>query len=143
MSDASRSPSLSGHLKVGEVADACDVTTDAVRFYEEEGLLSEPPRFKSSGYRAYPPETVEQVRFIQNAQDLGFTLGEVGELLELRATDEASCGEVREVAEQKAREVRRRIDELQRVLEGLESLAELCPGDVPSDRCPFLNVLAD
>jgi MerR family mercuric resistance operon transcriptional regulator len=135
--------SLSNHLKVGEVAEACEVTADTIRFYEDKGLIPDPPRFESSGYRAYPPKTVERVQFIQNAQDLGFTLGEIRELLDLRATDEASCDEVRQVAETKAAEVRQRIEELQRMLEGLESLANLCPGDVPSDRCPFLNVLAD
>ncbi|MFB6352443.1 MAG: heavy metal-responsive transcriptional regulator, partial [Bradymonadaceae bacterium] len=143
MTKANPSNSLSEHLKVGEVADACDVSADTIRFYEDKGLIPEPPRFESSGYRAYPPETIERVQFIQNAQDLGFTLEEVGELLDLRATDEASCSEVRQVAERKAEDVRRRIARLEEILEGLESLTSLCPGDVPSDRCPFLNVLAN
>ena len=142
MSDSRSSQSLSDHLKVGEVAGACGVTADTIRFYEDKGLIPEPPRFDSSGYRAYPPTIIERVHFIQNAQDLGFTLGEVRELLELRTTDEASCSEVRHVAERKAEEVRQRIARLEDMLEGLESLTSLCPGDVPSDRCPFLNVLA-
>jgi DNA-binding transcriptional MerR regulator len=142
MSDSRSSKSLSDHLKVGEVADACGVTADTIRFYEDKGLIPEPPRFDSSGYRAYPPTIIERVHFIQNAKNLGFTLGEAGELLDLRATDEASCSEVREVADRKAKDVRDRIARLEEILEGLESLTSLCPGDVPSDRCPFLNVLA-
>jgi len=142
MTRESGGPDLADHLRVGEVADRCEVTADTIRFYEQEGLLDEPPRFESSGYRAYPPSTVERVRVIQNAQDLGFSLGEIGELLELRASGDASCAEVREVARDKAREVRARIERLERILEGLETLTDLCPGDVPSDRCPFLKVLA-
>lgn len=143
MTSSDTTESLSDHLQVGEVAEACGVTADTIRFYEEKGLIEEPPRFESSGYRAYPPETVERVELIQNAQDVGFSLSEIAELLSLRADDAASCAEVREVAEQKADEVRARIKELERVLEGLESLTDLCPGDIPSDRCPFLKVLAD
>jgi MerR family mercuric resistance operon transcriptional regulator len=106
-------------------------------------LIPEPPRYESSGYRAYPPETIERVQFIQNAKDLGFTLEEVRELLELKATDEASCSQIQDVAEQKADQIRSRINKLQRMLEGLESLTNICPGDVPSSRCPFINLLAD
>lgn len=140
MAQSSSSP-LDKHLRVGEVAERCGVTSDTVRFYEDRGLIAEPPRFESSGYRAYPSETVERVELIQNAQDLGFSLDETKKLLELRADDEASCEEVRRVAEQKAEDVRAKIERLEAMLQGLEALTELCPGDVPSDECPFLEVL--
>jgi len=55
------------HLTVGEVAVRCNVSTDTVRYYEKRGLVPEPPRFESSGYRAYPPETVQRVGFVQQA----------------------------------------------------------------------------
>lgn len=142
MSPRGTDASLEDHLRVGELADRCDVTPDTVRFYEERALVPEPPRFESSGYRAYPPETVERIEFIQNAKEIGFALAEIEELLVLRADDEASCAEVEEIAERKANEVRERIAKLEEILEGLESLKSLCPGDVPADRCPFLKVLA-
>ena len=138
-----RSNSLSNHLRVGEVADACDVTSDTIRFYEQEGLIPEPPRFGSSGYRAYPPKVIKRVEFIQNAKDLGFSLDEISELLALRADDSASCARIREVAEQKATELREQIDELEQLAEGLESMTEICPGDVPSNECPFIDMLVE
>lgn len=130
-----------GRLTVGEVAERCGVSTDTVRYYEKRGLVPEPPRFESSGYRAYPPETVARVQFIQQAQELGFTLAEIEELLELRANDVASCAQVRDVARAKIDQVRSQIETLQQVLRGLEDLAELCPGDVPADKCPIIEVL--
>lgn len=128
-------------LTVGEVAGRCGVSTDTVRYYEKRGLVPEPPRFESSGYRAYPAETVERVRFIQQAQELGFTLAEIEELLALRADDEASCAQVRAVSRAKIAQVRARIAELKRILRGLEDLTGICPGDVPADRCPLIEVL--
>jgi MerR family mercuric resistance operon transcriptional regulator len=132
---------LDEHMKIGEVAQRCEGSTDTLRYYEERGLVAEPPRFESSGYRAYPPETVERVQFIQSAQELGFTLAEIQELLELRATDEASCAQVRELAQTKIEKVRTQIDTLRRVLRGLEDLTQICPGDIPADRCPIIEVL--
>lgn len=128
-------------LTVGEVAERCEVSPDTVRYYEKRGLVPKPPRFESSGYRAYPPETVERVRFVQQAQDLGFTLAEIEDLLKLRADDEASCAQVRDVARAKIDQVRSQIEKLQQVLRGLEDLAEICPGDVPADKCPIIEAL--
>lgn len=128
-------------LKVGEVAERCAVSTDTVRYYEKRALIPEPPRFESSGYRAYSLETVERIKFIQQAQDLGFTLAEIKELLALRADDEASCAQVREVAHAKIEQVRKKIAELEEVLAGLEDLASICPGDIPANKCPIIEVL--
>ena len=63
-------------LTIGQVAREAHVGIDTVRFYEREGLIEEPPR-RPSGYRQYPPETVQRVRFIRRAKDLGFTLTEI------------------------------------------------------------------
>ena len=128
-------------MQIGEVASKCGVSADTLRYYEKRGLISEPPRFESSGYRAFPPDIVERVRFIRHAQDLGFTLSEIAELLELRADDDASCAQVRDAARTKIERVRSKIERLERVLQGLQDLAEICPGDVPADRCPIFEVL--
>ncbi|MGM0558920.1 MAG: heavy metal-responsive transcriptional regulator [Myxococcota bacterium] len=133
---------MDAHLTIGEVAEQCDVTRDTLRYYEKRGLVTAPPRFESSGYRAYPPDTIEHVRFIKQAQELGFTLAEIGRLLELRADSTASCDEVREVAEAKIAEIRQKIGRLEQLLDGLEELTEICPGDVPADRCPIVDVLS-
>ena len=141
MNGASRE-NFEHHLKVGEVAESCEVSIDTVRFDEARGLIPEPPRVESSGYRAYTPETIERIQCIQNAKDRGFSLDEVRRLLTLRANDEASCDEVRAIARAKADEVRNRIERLERMLEGLESLTKLCAGDLPGSQCPFLEVLS-
>ena len=132
---------MTKRLKIGEVAQRCEVSTDTLRYYEKRGLIEEPERFESSGYRAFSPEVIERIAFIDRAQQLGFTLGEIKELLALRADDEASCAEIRELAESKARQIRQQITELREILEGLEDLAELCPGDVPAGRCPLVEIL--
>ncbi|GAB4287220.1 MAG: hypothetical protein Kow0092_40310 [Deferrisomatales bacterium] len=81
-------------LTIGRVAEAAGVGVETVRFYERKGLIEQPekPMF---GRRTYPPETVGRIRFIRRAKDLGFTLREIAELLELRVDPGKSCAEVR------------------------------------------------
>lgn len=67
---------------IGQVAKQVGIGVETVRFYERQGLIEDPPR-TSLGYRQYPPDTVERLRFIRRAKDLGFSLGEIGELLGL------------------------------------------------------------
>ena len=81
-------------LTIGEVAKAADIGVETVRFYEREGLIAEPPR-RQSGYRQYPPDTIRRLRFIRRAKDLGFTLKEIGELLDLHVDPTRSCADVR------------------------------------------------
>ena len=128
-------------LMVGEVAEACEVSRDAVRYWEERGLIPEPPR-DESGYRAYPPETIRRVRAIVRAKELGFTLDDIRRLFEGRDRGEA-CEDLGEIAEARIREFRDRIAELERKIEGLESLAEACPGDLPARGCPVMEMFAE
>ena len=64
-------------MRIGELAQACDVSRDTLRFYEERGLIT--ARRSANGYRDYPPEMVQLVLYIKTAQRLGFTLGEISE----------------------------------------------------------------
>jgi DNA-binding transcriptional MerR regulator len=64
-------------LSIGDLAAATGVSRDGLRFYEARGLIR--ARRRSNGYRAYPPETVELVHYVRTAQQLGFTLAEIGE----------------------------------------------------------------
>ena len=72
-------------LRVGEVAALAGVHRETLRYYERRGLIPAPPR-RASGYRAYPPVTIERVRLIKWAQGLGFTLREIGELSRIPLT---------------------------------------------------------
>ena len=67
-------------MTIGQIARAADVGVETVRFYEREGLIAEPPR-RMSGYRQFPPETVDQLRFIKRAKALGFALKELARAL--------------------------------------------------------------
>jgi MerR family mercuric resistance operon transcriptional regulator len=81
-------------LTVGEVAKQANVCIETLRYYERQGLIAPPPR-SVSNYRLYPEETVRRVQFIKRAQELGFSLREIAELLALRATPDTPCADIR------------------------------------------------
>ena len=127
-------------LSIGQVAHRAGVGVETVRFYEREGLLEEPPR-RASGYRQYSEEVVTRLRFIKRAQQLGFSLKEIGELLLLRVDAQTSCEEVKGHTEAKIAEVERKLVELQRVRQALLQVHSLCTGQGPTGRCPMLDAL--
>jgi MerR family copper efflux transcriptional regulator len=129
-------------LSIGQVARRAGVGVETVRFYEREGLLQEPAR-RASGYRQYPEEVVKHIRFIKRAQQLGFSLKEIGELLTLRVDGHSSCEQVKERAVAKLAEVERKIVELQRMRAALLHVASLCAGEGPRSHCPLLDVLLE
>lgn len=129
-------------LTIGEVAERCDVSRDAIRYWEERGLIPDPPRDDSSGYRAYPPDLVRRVHAIVRAKELGFSLEEIRRLFDRRDRGE-TCEELGKIARQRIEEFRREIERLERKIEGLEALAEACPGDLPATDCPVTEVLSE
>jgi MerR family copper efflux transcriptional regulator len=80
-------------LSIGELASAAGVGIDTVRFYERKGLLAEPARSRA-GYRCYDGAAVERLVWIRRAKALGFTLGEIAELLGPTALDDPSAHEM-------------------------------------------------
>src|SRR2546422_2080942 len=98
-------------FKIGEVAAKAGVNIQTLRYYERRGILQEPVR-RPSGYREYQPETVQVVRFIKRAQELGFTLAEIEELLRLRHDRTATCAEVRRAATVKIEDIDRKLKSL-------------------------------
>jgi MerR family mercuric resistance operon transcriptional regulator len=127
-------------LTIGEVAKAAEVGIETVRFYEREGLIAEPPR-RQSGYRQYPPDTVRRLRFIRRAKDLGFTLKEIGELLDLRVDPTTSCADVRAIAKAKMADVEGKMLDLARIQAALTDLVRTCRGKGPTSECPILDAL--
>lgn len=127
-------------LSIGQVARQAGVGVETVRFYEREGLLEEPAR-RASGYRQYSQDAVDQIRFIKRAQQLGFSLKEIAELLALRVDAETSCDQVKERAAAKLAEVERKMVELQHMRQALLQVASLCEEEGPSSRCPMLDAL--
>lgn len=127
-------------LTIGKLASAAGVGVETIRFYEREGLLPKPPR-KRSGYRQYPPMAVARVLFIRRAKELGFTLKEITELLELRVDPDKSCADVRNLAKTKIGAVNEKIADLERIKAALEKLARACRGKGPTSECPILEAI--
>jgi len=127
-------------LKIGELAKQATVNLQTIRYYERRGLLPRPPRTVSN-YRVYPREAVVRVRFIKRAQELGFTLKEIKELLSLRAAPRARCADVRERAEIKVRDIDDKVRTLQSMRKALHKLIGECSGNGPVSRCPILEAL--
>lgn len=127
-------------LKVGEVAAQAGVNLQTIHYYERRGLLPRPPR-TASNYRAYPVDTVLRVRFVKQAQQLGFTLKEIKELLSLRAAPRTRCADVRERAEVKVRDIEDKIRNLESMRETLTKLIGECSGNGPVTACPILDAM--
>lgn len=127
-------------LSIGQVAKRTGITVEAVRFYEKQGLITAPQR-TPAGYRQYPSETVNQVRFIQRAKDVGFTLKDIADLLALRQEPGTSCADIKLRATQKIEEVEQKMRDLERIRDALARLAMKCRGRGPLSTCPILEEL--
>jgi len=125
-------------LKIGEVAKRTGLSHDALRFYEERGIL--PPAQRTEGkFRMFPPNTLERLEFVQRAKALGFSLDQIQQLLDLRQSSSSDSHKVVELVEDQLREVDRRIAELNHLRQALVRLADSCDGTHPTSRCPILQ----
>ena len=127
-------------LTIGQLAQRAGVGVETIRFYEREGLISEPPR-RPSGYRDYPLETVARIVFIRRAKGLGFTLKEINELLELRVRPRRNCSQVKRSAEAKIADIDGKIASLRRMRRALGGLTKACEERTPTTECPILASL--
>jgi MerR family mercuric resistance operon transcriptional regulator len=127
-------------MTIGQVARQAGVGVETIRFYEREGLIVEPAR-RPSGYRQYPPDAVRRIRFVRHAKDLGFTLKEIRELLELRVRPDSRCADVRARVKQKIEDVEARLASLARMKAALLRLSGRCRGRGPTSECPILEEL--
>ncbi|HEX6965041.1 MAG TPA: MerR family transcriptional regulator [Gemmatimonadaceae bacterium] len=128
-------------MTIGELARRAGVNVQTVRYYERRGLLAEPHR-TPSGYRQYSDATLDRLRFIKRAQELGFTLSEIHELLVLRLDPRTTAAQVKARAEAKIDDVERRIHDLQHIKHALTHLAGRCHGGRgPVGECPLLEAM--
>lgn len=127
-------------LNRSQLAEAAMVNIETLRYYERRGLIPAPPR-SAANYRRYPERTINRVRFVKHAQDLGFSLEEIKELLSLRATRGAKSGEVKKRTEAKIVEVCNRIRGLERIRAALRHLASQCSGEGPIEECTILHAI--
>ena len=129
-------------MTIGKAARLAGVGVETVRFYERRGLIDQPPRPANGGFRVYPEQTVECIRFIRQAQELGFSLAEIAELLALRADPSADCADVRDHAEAKLDEVDRKIAGLEHLRQALARIIAACPGQGALQACTIMDALA-
>ena len=128
-------------MRIGELASQADVNVETVRFYERKGLIEQPLKPANGGYRSYSQCAVERIRFIRSAQNLGFSLNEIAELLALEASQNSQCEAVRGRAKRKREQVQGKIAELQRISNALDALIGACPGKGPLKNCSILDAL--
>lgn len=119
-------------ITIGKLAEMSGVGVETVRFYQRKELLREP---KSDGaVRTYNEEDAQRIMFIKRAQDLGFTLSEVKELLELNTKPRMTCGTVKTKTEAKIQEIETKIADLSRMKASLKKLASACDASQDSIR---------
>ncbi len=127
-------------LTIGELAERAKVNIETLRYYERRGLVPKPRR-SVSNYRLYPEETVRRILFIKRAQELGFSLKEIKQLLSLRASPRARCGDIRKRATDKIQDVEQKIKTLRAMKKALSKLVSECSGKGPITDCPILESL--
>ncbi len=128
-------------MTISKAARKAGVGIETVRFYERRGLIEQPPKPRDAGFRVYPEETVRRIRFIREAQELGFSLSEIDELLSLRADPSTDAGAVRARAEAKLHQVNEKIAQLDRIRTALDRLIAACPGSGALRCCTIMEAL--
>ena len=125
-------------MTIGRVAKRAGVGVETIRFYERKGLIVQPPR-RNSGFRYYSNTDVVRVRFIQKGKELGFSLKEIADLLSLEGNPQATCGDVKQRAEEKVRTIEERVRDLQKMKRSLVRLTAACSRGGSIEDCPILD----
>ncbi|GAB2934033.1 Zn(2+)-responsive transcriptional regulator [Hafnia psychrotolerans] len=131
-------------FKIGELARLANVSSDTIRYYEKQGMMSSTVR-NGSGYRQYDDSDLQRLRFIRYAKSTGFTLEAIKELLSIRI-DPAhhTCQESKSIVEERLAEVELKLQELMRMRESLRRLSKACCGSAHSSvSCSILEALED
>ena len=126
-------------LTIGRLADEAGVNVETIRYYQRRGLMQEPDK-PIHGHRRYASDAVKRVRFIKRAQVLGFTLDEIGSLLELDAA--RACAETRELASHKLEVIETKLSDLTAMRKALATLLRQCDAGAMKGNCPIIHALA-
>ncbi|MFK5913034.1 MAG: MerR family DNA-binding protein [Woeseiaceae bacterium] len=124
-------------LTIGILAKTAGVNLETIRYYQRIKLIQE-PRKPSQGYRVYPEECLTRIKFIKRAQQLGFSLKEIDELLQL---GNAKCDDVRLRAEQKRNQIDKQIKDLRKLRSTLSELIESCHTNKKPASCAIVETL--
>ena len=125
-------------MTIAAVADAAEVGVETVRYYERRNLIAQPTR-KVGAYRRYDAGHVARIRFIKRAQELGFTLEEIEDLLKLEdGTDRRT---IRTVAAKRLEQIRQRIADLKRMERTLAHVLHECEAESGRPQCPIIEAM--
>jgi MerR family transcriptional regulator, copper efflux regulator len=127
-------------MKIGELAGSAGVGVETIRYYERRGLLQEPDRTRA-GYRDFAEHDVLRMRFILRCKELGFSLSEIRDLLELRVAPGSTAHDVRRRAEDKVAAVERKIADLQRIRTALGQLIGSCNAQGRPEECALMHAI--
>lgn len=127
-------------MNISDVAKKTGLTSKAIRFYEQKGLVT-PPLRGENGYRSYNQQHLKELTLLRQARQVGFNLEECGELVNLFNDPARHSADVKARTLQKVAEIERHISELQAMRTQLLTLAEACPGDEGAD-CPIMDNLS-
>ncbi len=127
-------------LTIGKLARVAGVGVETVRFYERKGLIARPQR-PWRGFRHYSGDAVRRIRFIRQAQALGFSLAEIDQLLDLRTDPASDCSAVKARASAKLDDVRGKIDRLRQIEGALEQVIAACPGRGSLGACSIIEAM--
>src|SRR3954469_3631057 len=124
-------------MTIGQLAKAAGVGVETIRYYQRRGLVVVPER-ASGAPRRYPEEMLLLLAFIRRGQEMGFTLEEISQLMQVRVTD---CRVGQGFAEAKHAELGKRIEALVQMRERLHACIEQCAVTPPGELCPFISIL--
>ena len=122
---------------IGQLAKAAGINVETIRYYERRGLILQPEK-PAEGFRSYPEDTFNRIRFIKRAQELGFSLDEVEILLNI---DEGQCHDVQEIAAQKLVMIRQKMADLELLANSLDDWMQRCQSTPDNQPCPLIHAL--
>ena len=126
-------------MRISDVAKKAGVGVETIRFYERKNLIEQPRKPVNGGFRSYPDAAVSRIKFVLKAQNLGFSLKEIRDLLSLRTEPSTDCAEIRELAARKRHEVTAKIVQLNRIRDALEAVIASCPGGGSIRACSIIE----
>lgn len=126
------------NMSIGALSKESGVGIETIRYYERMGLLT-PQARKASGYRVFNRDSFKTLRFLKHAQELGFSLAEIKDLLKLRANKESRCEDVQTRASKHLQDVDEKIKKLESIHMVLSKLIRQCRSKKTSDSCPILD----
>ncbi|SEK56247.1 transcriptional regulator, MerR family [Colwellia chukchiensis] len=122
---------------ISKVAKEIGINIETIRFYERKGLIEQPIK-PIQGYRHYPDETINRIRFIRRSQELGFTLNEIEGLLSL---NDSPCNKVQELAQKKLIAVQKKQNDLLLLEKALLEHLSQCKNNKDNTHCPIIDSL--